>query len=65
MQTQYAIDLGAIPHVKSLLEDQSRDVRKEAVWTMSNVAAGTTEQIEVLINLDVIPIINVLLNEDI
>lgn len=51
-QTQYVIDSNALPLIKLLLSHQKNAIRKEAAWTTSNVAAGTIDQIQELINLD-------------
>lgn len=58
------MDLGALDNIKALLADANRDVRKEACWTVSNVATGTHQQVLTLLAMDFMPLINVLLMED-
>ena len=48
-QTQAAIDAGALGSLTPLLNHAKRNVRKEAVWAVSNVAAGTPTQIATLL----------------
>ena len=43
--TQAALDAGALPFITPLLTHAKRNVRREACWTISNVAAGTKPQI--------------------
>eukprot|EP00758_Cryptobia_borreli_P013963 Tbor_TRINITY_DN5883_c1_g4::TRINITY_DN5883_c1_g4_i1::g.6505::m.6505 len=50
-QTQVVINLGGLRAMKHLLSPQrSRAIRKETLWTISNIAAGNIEQIQALIN---------------
>jgi len=48
--TTKIIDSGALVPISLLLEDEHRDVHQEACWTVSNIAAGTSEQIQALIS---------------
>jgi HEAT repeat protein len=48
LQTQAVIDAGILPHLKALLESPRKAIRKEACWLVSNIAAGTKEQIGML-----------------
>lgn len=48
-QTQAAIDAGALRGLVPLLMHPKRTLRREACWTVSNVAAGTRAQIGVLL----------------
>lgn len=48
-QTQRVIDAGVLNHMSNLLTFKKRGVRKEACWLLSNIAAGTTDQISQLV----------------
>ena len=48
-QTQAAIDAGALKALVPLLSSRSRDIRREACWTVSNAAAGTVAQMTQLV----------------
>jgi|TARA_B110000208_G_scaffold106876_1_gene132699 hypothetical protein len=50
-QTQAVLDAGAIPAFCSVLNHPKQVVRKETCWALSNVAAGTKEQVEALISV--------------
>lgn len=45
-----------------LLDHPKKNIRKEACWTISNVTAGTSEQIQAVINSGIIPKLIQLLN---
>jgi len=45
-QTQAAVDAGALRAVVPLLSHAKRNIRREACWAISNVAAGTRAQID-------------------
>jgi len=47
-QTQAALDAGALVAATPLLAHAKKAIRKETCWLVSNVAAGTPAQIEVL-----------------
>ena len=44
-QTQAAVDGGALRAIVPLLTNAKRNIRREACWAVSNVAAGTLQQI--------------------
>lgn len=44
-QTQAVIDAGLMPKMKGLLNNSKRTICKEACWVLSNIAAGTHQQI--------------------
>ena len=46
--TQAALDAGALHFITPLLTHPKRNVRREACWTISNVAAGTQPQISAM-----------------
>ena len=39
-QTQFILNLNAIPALCWLLDHQKKNIRKEACWTISNITAG-------------------------
>jgi len=43
--------------MKTLLTYPKRGIRKEACWTISNITAGPNEQIQMVIEQDIIPIL--------
>ena len=48
MQTQIIINCGALPCLLNLLTtSHKKSIKKEACWTISNITAGTKEQIQV------------------
>lgn len=38
-----------------LLDNSKKNIRKEACWTVSNITAGTADQIQIVINAGVFP----------
>ena len=49
-QTQHAMDCKALSALVPLLGHEKKNVRKEACWTLSNIAAGTFKQAEDLVH---------------
>ncbi len=47
--TQKVIDEGFVKELKRLLSHHSSSIRKDAVWTISNIAVGSQNQIECLV----------------
>ena len=45
VQTQAVLDVGLLDHMLMLLNHPRRVIRKEACWVLSNITAGTKEQI--------------------
>ena len=45
-QTQAILDFGVLPILSSLLDSESRNIRKETCWTLSNVTSGTISQVQ-------------------
>jgi len=39
-QTQFIINLNALPALLWMLDNSKKNIRKEACWTLSNVTAG-------------------------
>eukprot|EP00742_Colponemidia_sp_Colp-10_P017583 GILJ01020227.1.p1 GENE.GILJ01020227.1~~GILJ01020227.1.p1 ORF type:complete len:287 (-),score=28.03 GILJ01020227.1:5-865(-) len=55
---QVAINAGCLPPMKSLLEPwMPREVRKEAAWALSNIAAGTKDQIQAIVDAGLLPVL--------
>ena len=47
-QTQVIVDCNALECLLKLLNSPKESIRKEACWTISNIAAGNTDQIQVV-----------------
>ena len=45
-QTQFVINLNALPALLWMLDNAKKNIRKEACWTISNITAGTSEQVQ-------------------
>eukprot|EP00755_Sulcionema_specki_P038958 Sspe_Gene.2825::Locus_940_Transcript_1_2_Confidence_0.800_Length_1628::g.2825::m.2825 len=54
-QTQQVLDAGALPLIHRLMTSTSSRIRKECCWNISNIAAGTVNQIQELITANIIP----------
>ena len=55
--TQFILAAGAVPHLKILIGHSNREIQKEACWTLSNIAAGTCEQIQTVLDSGAIPLL--------
>lgn len=56
MQTQVVINCGALNCLLTLLTaNHKKSIKKEACWTISNITAGTKEQIQAVIQADIMP----------
>jgi len=44
-----------LPHLAKLLESSKPDLVKEASWTVSNIAAGTVDQIQLILDAGIVP----------
>jgi hypothetical protein len=53
--TQVLVDLGVVSQLNRLMVSSARDILKEACWTMSNVAAGSSVQIQAVLDSGCIP----------
>lgn len=63
MQTDSILSCGGLEKLGHLLMHQKNNIVKEAAWTISNVTAGSKEQIQKVINAGLIPpLLNVLKN---
>merc|ERR1712232_829615 len=48
--TEVILECGAVPRLKELVTHSNREIQKEACWTLSNIAAGTVDQIQAVID---------------
>jgi hypothetical protein len=64
LQTQAVIDAGILPFLAKLIFHEKRSIRKEACWVISNIAAGTQQQIKALIVNDFLPILETVIKND-
>lgn len=55
------IQAGALKPLKKLLQNSKSNIVKEATWTISNITAGTSDQIQQVITADIFPIIQTIL----
>lgn len=55
--TQLIVQAGVLPHLKNLIEIDNKEIQKEACWTLSNIAAGSSEQIDSVLNIGVVPML--------
>mmetsp|Transcript_12224 Transcript_12224/g.25788 ORF Transcript_12224/g.25788 Transcript_12224/m.25788 type:complete len:910 (-) Transcript_12224:6-2735(-) len=53
--TEVILECGAVPRLKELVTHTNREIQKEACWTLSNIAAGTVDQIQAVIDSGAIP----------
>ena len=53
--TEVILDCNAVPRLKELITHSNREIQKEAAWTLSNIAAGTVDQIQAVIDSGAIP----------
>ena len=64
-QTQCVINCGALTRLLALLGSPKKGIRKEACWTISNMTAGTRDQIQAIIEASIIPpVIHLLSNAE-
>ncbi|GKY92127.1 hypothetical protein MPSEU_000184100 [Mayamaea pseudoterrestris] len=47
-QTQHILNAGYLRHMLSLLNYNSKQIQKDACWTLSNIAAGSVEQVQMI-----------------
>lgn len=55
LQTQAVIDAGVLNVLPQLMRHPKASVQKEAVWALSNIAAGPCKQIQQLITCGLLP----------
>lgn len=53
--TEVILECNAVPRLKELVTHSNREIQKEACWTLSNIAAGTVDQIQAVIDSGAIP----------
>ena len=53
--TEVILACNAVPKLKELVTHNNREIQKEACWTLSNIAAGTVDQIQAVIDSGSIP----------
>mmetsp|Transcript_17259 Transcript_17259/g.22025 ORF Transcript_17259/g.22025 Transcript_17259/m.22025 type:complete len:837 (+) Transcript_17259:356-2866(+) len=53
--TQHIIECGAVPCLRQLIGHSNREIQKEACWTISNISAGTVDQIQCVLDSGGIP----------
>ena len=53
--TEIILFCGAVPRLMELVTHSNREIQKEACWTLSNIAAGTVDQIQAVIDSGAIP----------
>jgi len=61
--TEVILDCEAVPRLKLLITHVNREIQKEACWTLSNIAAGTVDQIQAVIDSEAIPPLVKLVND--
>lgn len=63
-QTQQVLELGLLDYLKRTIFHEKKAMRKETCWIISNLAAGTTSQVEALIEANYLPILQKILEAD-
>ena len=64
LQTQKVVDAGVLPYLLKTMFHEKKSVRKESCWIISNIAAGTQQQIEALIMNDFLPVMTQVIKND-
>ncbi len=54
-QTQFILDSNVCPTLVSLIDNPKETISKGAVWTLSNITAGTSSQIQSVIDAGAFP----------
>lgn len=54
---QNVLDNKSLPVFQMLLRHPKTNIQKEAAWTISNITAGNSEQIQAVIDNDLMPLI--------
>ena len=61
-----AIEANLIPTLAEILSHSKKTVRKESCWVLSNITAGTQEQLQLCINSGIIEkLVQILQHDDI
>lgn len=56
-QTQKVLNCGALNHFPALLTHHKEKINKEAVWFLSNITAGSRDQVQLVIDSGLIPLV--------
>ena len=54
---QAVVEAGFLVPMKNLLQHQKENIVREAVWALSNVTAGNVNQVQMVIEADLIPLV--------
>ena len=54
MQTQSLMNMGLLPAMYETLHHVKRSIRKESSWVLSNLTAGTNDQLQACIDTGII-----------
>ena len=54
---QAVVEAGFLTPLKSLLQHLKENIVREAVWALSNVTAGNVNQVQMVIEADLIPLV--------
>ena len=64
-QTQIAVVSGALPVLRMLLHHPKWKIKREAIFTISNIAGGTQEQVQAVIDADIVfPVLEIIGHPD-
>ncbi|KAI9225002.1 armadillo-type protein [Blastocladiella britannica] len=55
MQTQAMLKAGVLDGLCPMLDSRKESIRKEACWTISNITAGTADQVQMVIDTGMVP----------
>ncbi len=55
--------IGCLPLMSKLLQSNKESIKKEACWTLSNITAGTEEQVQAVIDAGLFPAVIELLEK--
>ena len=55
--TQLVLNMGVLVPLKNLLASTRQNIKKEACWAISNITAGTLEQIKMVYDQNIFPIL--------
>lgn len=55
--TEVILECEAVPRLKELIGHANKEIQKEACWTLSNISAGTVNQIDAVIESGAIPVL--------
>lgn len=55
MQTDAVLQANVLPKLKQLLHSSKNNLVKEAAWAISNITAGSSDQIQKVIDANILP----------